>query len=99
MPVHIRPLQDHVLVRRQEASTETPGGLHIPEAARERPIQAKVVAVGSGKRNEDGGVTALDVQPGDTVLFAKYSGTEVQVDGESLLIMREADLLAVVVGL
>ena len=91
----IRPLHDRILVKRLEEETKTTGGLFIPDSAKEKPIQAKVVAVGAGKRDKDGKLHALDVKPGDKVLFSKYSGTEVKIDGEEHLIMREDDLLAV----
>ena len=93
--MNIRPLHDRILVKRLEEETKTAGGIIIPDTAKEKPIQAKVVAVGSGKRDKDGKVIALDVKPGDTVLFSKYSGTEVKIDGEEHLIMREDDLLAI----
>ena len=91
----IRPLYDRILVKRIEEQNKTAGGLFIPDSAKEKPIQAKVVAVGAGKRDKDGKVIALDVKAGDKVLFSKYSGTEVKIDGEEHLIMREEDLLAV----
>jgi chaperonin GroES len=91
----IRPLHDRILVKRLEEETKTAGGLFIPDAAKEKPIQAKVIAVGSGKRDKDGKVHPLEVKAGDRVLFSKYSGTEVKLDGEEHLIMREDDLLAV----
>jgi chaperonin GroES len=91
----IRPLHDRVIVKRMDEESKTAGGLFIPDTAKEKPIQAKVIAVGSGKRDKDGKVHALDVKPGDRVLFSKYSGTEVKIDGEEHLIMREDDLLAV----
>ncbi len=91
----IRPLHDRVLVKRLDEEERTAGGLYIPDAAKEKPIQAKVIAVGSGKRDKDGQVQALDVKAGDKVLFSKYSGTEVKIDGEEHLIMREDDILAV----
>ena len=91
----IRPLHDRILVKRLEEETKTSGGLFIPDTAKEKPIQAKVIAVGAGKRDKDGKVVALDVKAGDRVLFGKYSGTEVKIDGEEHLIMREEDLLAV----
>ena len=91
----IRPLHDRILVKRLEEETKTAGGLFIPDTAKEKPVQAKVIAVGAGKRDKDGKVHALDVKPGDKVLFSKYSGTEVKIDGEEHLIMREEDLLAV----
>jgi chaperonin GroES len=92
----IRPLHDRVLVKRVEEEAKTAGGLYIPDTAKEKPIQGEVVAVGAGKRDKDGAVHALDVKAGDRVLFSKYSGTEVKLDGEEHLIMREDDLLAVV---
>ena len=91
----IRPLHDRVLVKRLDEEEKTAGGLYIPDAAKEKPIQAKVVAVGAGKRDKDGNVHALEVKAGDKVLFSKYSGTEVKIDGEEHLIMREDDILAV----
>lgn len=91
----IRPLHDRILVKRLEEETKTAGGLFIPDTAKEKPIQAKVVAVGAGKRDKEGKLIALDVKPGDKVLFSKYSGTEVKIDGEEHLIMREDDLLAI----
>lgn len=93
--MNIRPLHDRILVKRLEEESKTTGGLFIPDTAKEKPIQAKVVAVGSGKRDKDGKVIPLDVKPGDTVLFSKYSGSEVKIDGEEHLIMREDDLLAI----
>jgi chaperonin GroES len=92
----IRPLHDRVLVKRVEEESKTAGGLYIPDTAKEKPIQGEVVAVGAGKRDKDGAVHALDVKAGDRVLFSKYSGTEVKLDGEEHLIMREDDILAVV---
>jgi chaperonin GroES len=91
----IRPLHDRILIKRLDEETKTAGGLFIPDAAKEKPIQAKVVAVGSGKRDKDGKIHPLEVKAGDKVLFSKYSGTEVKIDGEEHLIMREDDLLAV----
>ncbi|MCA9679180.1 MAG: co-chaperone GroES [Myxococcales bacterium] len=91
----IRPLHDRILVKRLDEESKTTGGLFIPDTAKEKPIQAKVIAVGAGKRDKDGKVVPLDVKAGDRVLFAKYSGTEVKIDGEEHLIMREDDLLAV----
>ena len=91
----IRPLHDRVLIKRLDEEEKTAGGLYIPDSAKEKPIQGKVVAVGAGKRDKEGKVTALDVKTGDKVLFSKYSGTEVKLDGEEHLIMREDDLLAV----
>jgi len=92
----IRPLHDRILVKRLDEESKTSGGLFIPDSAKEKPIQAKVIAVGAGKRDKDGKIHALDVKAGDTVLFSKYSGTEVKLDGEDHLIMREDDLLAVI---
>ena len=92
----IRPLHDRILVKRLEEESKTAGGLFIPDAAKEKPIQAKVIAVGSGKRDKDGKVHALEVKAGDRILFSKYSGTEVKIDGEEHLIMREEDILAVI---
>ena len=91
----IRPLHDRILVKRLEEESKTAGGLFIPDAAKEKPIQAKVIAVGSGKRDKDGKVHALEVKAGDRILFSKYSGTEVKIDGEEHLIMREDDILAI----
>ena len=94
----IRPLQDRVLIRRTEEERKSPGGIVIPDTATEKPIRGKVVATGNGKILDDGSVRALDVQKGDTVLFGKYSGTEIKVDGEDLLVMREDDIMAVIEG-
>jgi chaperonin GroES len=91
----IRPLHDRVIIKRLDEETKTSGGLYIPDTAKEKPIQGKVIAVGSGKRDKDGKVVALDVKAGDKVLFSKYSGTEVKIDGDEHLIMREEDLLAI----
>ena len=94
--MNIRPLHDRILVKRLEEEAKTAGGLFIPDTAKEKPIQGKVVAAGAGKRDKDGKLVALDVKAGDKVLFSKYSGTEVKIDGEEHLIMREDDLLAVI---
>ena len=91
-----RPLHDRVLVRRIDAEEKTAGGIIIPDTAKEKPQQGQVVAVGPGARNEAGQLVALDVQVGDTVLFGKWSGTEVKIDGEDLLIMKESDIMGVV---
>lgn len=91
----IRPLHDRILVKRLEEETKTAGGLFIPDSAKEKPIRAQVIAVGSGKRDKDGKAVPVEVKAGDTVLFSKYSGTEVKIDGEEHLIMREDDILAV----
>ncbi|HYR96382.1 MAG TPA: co-chaperone GroES [Candidatus Binatus sp.] len=95
----IRPLQDRVIVRRLEESVEkTKGGIIIPDTAKEKPQQGKVIAVGKGKVNDDGKLTPPDVKVGDKILFGKYSGSEVKLDGEEHLIMREEDILGVVEG-
>jgi chaperonin GroES len=91
-----RPLHDRVLVRRVEAEEKTAGGIIIPDSAKEKPAEGEIVSVGSGARSEDGKVTPLDVKQGDRVLFGKWSGTEVKVDGEDLLIMKESDILGVI---
>ena len=92
----IRPLHDRVIVKRLEEERTSPGGIVIPDTAAEKPIQGKVVAVGKGKILEDGSVRPLDVKVGDKILFGKYSGTEVKVDGEDLLVMREEDIMAII---
>ena len=93
----IRPLQDRVIVRRLEDAVEkTKGGIIIPDTAKEKPQQGKVIAVGKGKKNDDGKVTPLDVKTGDTILFGKYSGSEIKIDGEEHLMMREDDILGVI---
>ncbi len=92
----IRPLHDRILVKRLQEVEKTAGGLYIPDTAKEKPVEGKVIAVGSGKVLEDGTFRAPDVKAGDKVLFAKYSGSEVKIDGEEHLILREEDLLAVV---
>ncbi len=92
----LRPLHDRIIVKRVEEETKTAGGLFIPETAKEKPQRGEIVAAGNGKRTEDGKVIPLDVKVGDKVLFGKYAGTEIKVDGQDLLIMREDDLLAVV---
>ena len=91
-----RPLHDRVLVRRVESDTKTAGGIIIPDTAKEKPQEGEIVAVGSGVRKEDGSVVALDVKAGDKVLFGKWSGTEVKVDGEELLIMKESDIMGII---
>jgi chaperonin GroES len=91
----IRPLHDRVIVKRLEEETKTAGGLFIPDTAKEKPVRGKVIAVGAGKRDKDGTAHALDVKAGDKILFSKYSGTEVKIDGDEHLIMREEDILAV----
>ncbi len=92
----IRPLHDRVIVKRLEEERVSAGGIVIPDTAAEKPVQGKVVAVGKGKILEDGQVRPLDVKVGDKILFGKYSGTEVKVDGEDLLVMREDDIMAVI---
>jgi chaperonin GroES len=94
----IRPLQDRLIVKRIAEEEKTKGGLIIPDTAKEKPQEGKVIAVGKGKANEDGKVTPLDVKAGDRVLFGKYSGTEIKIDGEEHLIMREDDILGVIEG-
>ncbi|MEJ2508275.1 MAG: co-chaperone GroES [Gammaproteobacteria bacterium] len=96
--MNIRPLHDRVIVRRMEEERTTAGGIVIPDSAAEKPIQGEVVAVGKGKILENGDVRALDVKAGDKVLFGKYSGTEVKVGGDEVLVMREEDILGVVEG-
>ena len=91
-----RPLHDRVLVRRVESDVKTAGGVIIPDTAQEKPMEGEILAVGSGHKAEDGTVTPLDVQAGDVVLFGKWAGTEVKVDGEDLVIMKESDLLGVI---
>ena len=93
-----RPLHDRVIVKRLEGESTSPGGIVIPDSAAEKPVQGKIVAVGKGKILEDGNVRPLDVKVGDKILFGKYSGTEVKVDGDDLLVMREEDVMAVIEG-
>ena len=94
----IRPLHDRVIVKRLEEERTSPGGILIPDTAAEKPMQGKIVAVGKGKILEDGKVRPLDVKVGDKILFGKYSGNEVKVDGEELVVMREEDVMAVIEG-
>lgn len=94
--MHFRPLHDRVLVRRIDAEERTAGGIIIPDTAKEKPQEGEVIAAGPGGRNEQGQLMPLDVKPGDRVLFGKWSGTEVKIDGKELLIMKESDLLGVV---
>ncbi len=91
-----RPLHDRVVVRRVDSEEKTAGGIIIPDTAKEKPMEGEVVAVGPGAKNEDGKVSPLDVKAGDRVLFGKWSGTEVKVDGEELLIMKESDIMGVI---
>jgi chaperonin GroES len=92
----IRPLQDRLIVKRVAEENKTKGGLFIPDTAKEKPLEAKVVAVGNGKVQEDGKVRPLDIKAGDTILFSKYAGTEIKLDGEDHLILREEDVLGVI---
>jgi chaperonin GroES len=94
----IRPLHDRVIIRRTEEERTSPGGIVIPDTATEKPIKGEVIAVGNGKVLDSGEMRALDLKAGDKVLFGKYSGTEVKVDGEELLVMREDDVMAVIEG-
>ena len=91
-----RPLHDRILVKRVEEEEKTKGGIIIPDTAKEKPIEGKVIAVGNGKRLEDGKIAPLDIKAGDRVLFGKYSGTEIKLEGEEHLILREEDVLGVV---
>ncbi len=92
----LRPLHDRVLVRRVDEDEKSTGGIIIPDTAKEKPMEGKVVAVGSGTRGEDGTITPLDVKKGDRILFGKWSGTEVKMDDEELLIMKESDIMGVI---
>ncbi|MCC7257626.1 MAG: co-chaperone GroES [Gammaproteobacteria bacterium] len=94
----IRPLHDRVIIKRLEEERTSPGGIVIPDTATEKPVRGKVIAVGSGRITEKGEVRPLDIKKGDTVLFGKYSGTEVKVDGDELVVMREDDIMAVIEG-
>jgi len=94
--MNIRPLHDRVIIRRMEEEKTSPGGIVIPDSAAEKPIKGQVVAVGKGKILDNGNVRPLDVKKGDLILFGKYSGTEVSVDGEELLVMREDDITAII---
>ncbi|MBN8991181.1 MAG: co-chaperone GroES [Rhizobiales bacterium] len=94
--MHFRPLHDRVVVRRIDAEEKTAGGIIIPDTAKEKPQEGEVIATGPGARNEQGQLIPLDVKPGDRVLFGKWSGTEVKIEGQDLLIMKESDLLGVV---
>ena len=93
-----RPLHDRVVVRRIDADEKTAGGIIIPDTAKEKPSQGEVLAVGQGARNDAGEIVAPEVKPGDTVLFGKWSGTEVRIDGEDLLIMKESDIMGIVLA-
>jgi chaperonin GroES len=94
--MHFRPLHDRVVIKRIEQEGKTKGGIIIPDTAKEKPQEGRVVAVGSGTRNEEGKLVPLDVKKGDRILFGKWSGTEVKIDGEELLIMKESDIMGVV---
>jgi len=94
--MNIRPLQDRIIVERLEEETKTAGGLIIPDTAKEKPQEGKVIAVGKGKKTDDGKVLSLDVKVGDKVLFGKYAGTEIKVEGKDYLMMREDDILGVI---
>lgn len=96
--MNFRPLHDRVVVRRIEEDTKTAGGIIIPETAQEKPMQGEVVAVGAGARDDAGKLIASDVKAGDQVLFGKWSGTEVKIDGQELLIMKESDIMGVLEG-
>jgi chaperonin GroES len=93
-----RPLHDRVVVRRLESEEKTAGGIIIPDTAKEKPQEGEIIAVGPGARDEQGKIVALDVKTGDRVLFGKWSGTEVKIDGEDLLIMKESDIMGVIEG-
>jgi chaperonin GroES len=93
--MQFRPLHDRVVIRRFEDERETSGGIIIPDTAKEKPMQGEVLAVGPGARNDKGDITPLDVEAGNRILFGKWSGTEVKIDGEELLIMKESDIMAV----
>jgi chaperonin GroES len=94
--MHFRPLHDRVIVRRLDAEEKTAGGIIIPDTAKEKPQEGEIIAVGPGARNEKGELVPLDVKAGDRILFGKWSGTDVKIDGEELLIMKESDILGVV---
>ncbi len=94
--MNLKPLHDRVLVERIEQEDRTKGGIIIPDTAQEKPMEGKVVSVGGGARNENGQVVALDVKKGDRILFGKWSGTEVKIDGKELLIMKESDIMGII---
>ena len=94
----IRPLQDRLIIKRVAEENKTKGGLFIPDTAKEKPLEGKVIAVGNGKILENGQVRAMDIKAGDTILFSKYAGTEIKIEGEEHLIMREDDILGVIEG-
>src|SRR5271157_2601513 len=93
-----RPLHDRVLIKRIESEEKTAGGIIIPDTAKEKPMEGEVIAAGPGARNEQGQIVALDVKTGDHILFGKWSGTEVKIDGEELLIMKESDIMGIIEG-
>jgi chaperonin GroES len=93
--MNLRPLQDRIIVKRLEEETKTAGGIFIPETAKEKPQKGEVIAVGNGKKTEDGKIIPIDVKAGDKVLFGKYAGTEIKIDGQEYLIMREDDILGI----
>ena len=94
--MNLKPLHDRVLVERVEQEDRTKGGIIIPDTAQEKPLEGKVISVGGGARNENGQVVALDVKKGDRILFGKWSGTEVKIDGKELLIMKESDIMGII---
>ena len=96
--MNFRPLHDRVILRRITAEEKSSGGIIIPDTVKEKPMEGEVVAVGTGARNDDGKIVALELKPGDRVLFGKWSGTEVKLDGEELLIMKESDIMGVIEG-
>ncbi len=95
MAINIRPLYDRIVVKRIEEQETVKGGIIIPDSAKEKPQEAEVLAVGNGKRNDDGKITALEVKVGDRILFGKYSGSEIKIDGEEVLILREDEVLGI----
>ena len=97
-PMKFRPLHDRVVIRRISAEEKTVGGIIIPDTAQEKPMEGEVVAAGPGARNEQGQIVALEVKAGDRILFGKWSGTEVKLDGEELLIMKESDIMGIIEG-
>ena len=94
--MNLKPLHDRVLVERVDSEDKTKGGIIIPDTAQEKPMEGKVLAVGGGARNENGQIVALDVKKGDRILFGKWSGTEVKIDGKELLIMKESDIMGII---
>ena len=94
--MNVRPLNDRVLVKRLEEETKTAGGIYIPDSAKEKPTRGKIIAAGNGRADDEGKRRPLDVKAGDEILFGKYAGTEIKIDGEDLMIMKEDDILAVI---